>query len=63
MVQFRVLETKGIYDFGAKSSEYKGNFMLGGAEVRILQDCAVARDVFFTLTCDLVHNRQYDEGV
>lgn len=33
MVNFKLLEVKGEYDFGSKSSEYKANIGLGKSEV------------------------------
>lgn len=39
MVNFKLLEVKGEYDFGSKSSEYKANIGLGKAEVTILTIC------------------------
>lgn len=33
MVNFKLLEVKGDYDFGSKSSEYKANVGVGNAEV------------------------------
>ena len=38
MVNFKLLEVKGDYDFGSKSSEYKANVGLGRAEVFVPSD-------------------------